>query len=167
MKRPIAQELHLDPRKVPAQVFNRIVRRPFTRKNQKIEAEKAWYSFGKPGRDPSGLSSVIDRLAVQDGWTSHLKIAQLQDHWDQIVGPAIAQHSRVLSYEQGRLVIQARTTVWATQLTYLVPQLKGKITDRIRMPVDEIVVTGPRNYQFAQGPYTRANKGRAGRYNRS
>lgn len=155
MRKPVDEELSLDQRKLAAQIFNRIIKKPRSRKNKAKEIEKAWFAFGKPGRDPLGLSSVVQSLAADNGWTPHLKVAELGDHWDQIVGSNIAEHSRVVSYESGRLIIQARTTVWATQLTYLIPSLKGRISDCLAMPVDEIVVTGPRNYDFSQDGHGR------------
>ncbi|BDR53894.1 hypothetical protein KIMH_00050 [Bombiscardovia apis] len=155
MKRPIAAELRLDQRKLPAQIFGRFVKRSNSRKEREERSQLAWQAFGKPGRDPNGLSSVLEGIAQQGGWTPHLKIAQLSSHWDQVVGPVIAQHSTVTSYEQGRLTIQARTTVWATQLTYMVPQLRSKISERLQMPVEEIIVTGPRSQQFSHHPFVR------------
>ncbi|BDR52098.1 hypothetical protein KIM372_00050 [Bombiscardovia nodaiensis] len=151
MSKPIAQELKLDPRKLPAQVFERFVEHAFNPKARQEDARLAWESFGKPGRDPTDFSQVFQGIAAQGKWVPYLKVAQLRDHWDQVVGPVIGRQSRVLSYEQGRLIIQARTTVWATQLTYLVPQLKGTISQRLNMPVDEIQVTGPRSSRFAAG----------------
>ncbi|RBP99660.1 DciA family protein [Bifidobacterium xylocopae] len=156
MKRPVDQSLGLDPRKLPAQVFQRFVRRSLDRKSRRRKSESAWEAFGKPGRDPLALASTVESMADHDGWVPHLKVAQLRDHWDQVVGPAIAAHSRVGSYRQGRLVIQASTPVWATQLNYLIPQLKTTVAQRLRMPVTEVVVAGPGSSR--PGPWVRSRK---------
>ncbi|AKV55759.1 hypothetical protein BACT_0004 [Bifidobacterium actinocoloniiforme DSM 22766] len=153
MRKPVDQSLGLNPSKLPAQVFRRFVVRSLSRKERLHDAELAWESFGKPGRDPKRLGSVTTSMAGQGGWFPHLKVAQLQDHWDQVVGPAIAAHSTVRSYKEGRLVLQASTPVWATQLTYLIPQLKSTVAARLGMPVTEVVVSGPGSGSGSRGTH--------------
>lgn len=159
MTPPIAESLGLDARKLPAQVFERFTHRQFSRRAREERAEKAWESFGKPGRDPSRLSSIADVLAIRGNWGPHLKLAQLENHWDQVVGPGIAAHSYPAGYDHGVLTIRTQSTVWATQLTYLIPQLRSKITERlVGLPIERIVVTGPRATSFSHGRYGRTRR---------
>ena len=73
-----------------------------------------------------------------------MKISQLNNHWDQVVGPGIAQHSRVVSFRDGVLVIRAESQVWATQLTFLIPQLSATIAKKLEgLDVADIKVIGP------------------------
>ncbi|NMN01005.1 hypothetical protein G1C96_1587 [Bifidobacterium sp. DSM 109958] len=156
MNPPIAETLNLDQRKLPAEVFERFTHRQFTRRARAERAEKAWESFGKPGRDPSRLGSVADVLAIQGNWGPHLKLAQLEYHWDEVVGPGIAAHSRPAGYADGVLTIRTESTVWATQLTYLIPQLRSRIAERlVGLPVERVQVTGPRASTFGGGRYAR------------
>ena len=159
MKAPMVETLHLDQRRLPALVFEGCTRRAATRRQQEDNSRKAWYAFGKPGRDPAKLGGVVTSLAAGSGWTSHLKVARLRNQWDSVVGPGIAAHSRVVSYREGVLTIQAQTTVWATQLTYLVPQLKATIVKRLGMPVKQIRVTGPHNYSFRRSRFDPPGRG--------
>lgn len=156
MTPPIVEQLKLDQRKLPAEVFERFTHRQFSRNARKERARKAWESFGKPGRDPSRLGSVADVLAIQGNWGPHLKLAQLEYHWDEVVGPGIAAHSRPVGYANGTLTIRTESAVWATQLTYLIPQLKAKIAERLTgLPIERVTVTGPRAATFARGRYGR------------
>jgi predicted nucleic acid-binding Zn ribbon protein len=73
-----------------------------------------------------------------------MKLAQLRNHWDQVVGQAIASHSAVADFTDGVLTIRAESTVWATQLTYLIPQLTDTIRRNLKgLTIAEIRVTGP------------------------
>ena len=63
---------------------------------------------------------------------------------DQVVGQAIASHSAVADFTDGVLTIRAESTVWATQLTYLIPQLTDTIRRNLKgLTITEIRVTGP------------------------
>ncbi|RBP97761.1 hypothetical protein CRD60_03915 [Bifidobacterium aemilianum] len=149
MEEPIARKLHLDPRKLPALVFNKIDERAKQVKYQEKDRELAWESFGKPGRDPKSFAGLFGSMAAQGGWVPHMKIAQLRNHWDQVVGSGIAQHSQVVSYEDGLLTIRAESQIWATQLTYMIPQLTATIRQRLEgLEIREIKVTGPHNGSF-------------------
>ncbi|KFI49533.1 DUF721 domain-containing protein [Bifidobacterium biavatii] len=148
MTPPIAKTLKLDERKLPAQVFDRLAERGGyimrDRKAREENSEKAWENFGKPGRDPSSLDSVLGVIAGAGNWTPQLKMAQLRDHWDQVVGPGIAQHSTVADLRDGVLVIRTESPNWATTLTYMIPQLTATIRERLAgLDIREIRVSGP------------------------
>ncbi|MBM6699554.1 DUF721 domain-containing protein [Bifidobacterium pullorum subsp. saeculare] len=143
---PIGAKLGLDPRKLPAQVFERLDARAGVIRDRRRRADLAIESFGKPGRDPAAFAAVAGAIALNADWIPHLRIAQLNDHWDQVVGPAIARHTVVDSYDEaeGVLTIRAQSQAWATQLAYLVPQLKATIAARLEgLVVERIRVTGP------------------------
>ena len=133
------------PERLAAEVFNRYVARGEAIRARAERQEAAWLSFGKPGRDPASLSGVISQIAANDAWTPHLQIAQLRDHWDQVVGPQIAQHSMVSGFAHGVLTISTSSPTWTTQLTYMIPQLTEAICNRLNsLDIQEIKVTGPR-----------------------
>lgn len=149
MKPPIGVVLHLDERKLPAQVFERIAARSGLIRDRRKKAIEAWNNFGKPGRDPDRLGGVMSIIAKNGAWTPHMKVAQLRNHWDQVVGDVIAQHSYVDSLYDGVLTIRAKSQVWATQLTYMVPQLTSTIQERLQgLDIREVRVTGPHSHSF-------------------
>ena len=144
MTPPIARTLKLDPRELPAKVFEGYAKRESMRKQRTERAEKAWESFGQPGRDPARLDGVAAILAKNGNWIPHLKISQLNNHWDQVVGTANAMHSHVVSFKDGVLTIGTDSPVWATTMTYLIPQLGETIRRRLEgLDVRDIRVVGP------------------------
>lgn len=152
MTPPIADQLHLDQRRLPAEVFNRLASRAGARKDWKAREESAWNNFGKPGRDPGKLGGVMSVIAANGDWIPHLKLAQLRNHWDQVVGPDIASHSVVADFRDGILTIRTESNNWATTLTYLIPQLTATIHERLKgLDIREIRVTGPQSYNFKKG----------------
>lgn len=144
MNPPIARQLNLDETKLPAEIFERLSRRGATLKDYRRRREEAIENFGKPGRDPAELGSVMTTIAGNGVWAANMKLAQLRNHWDQVVGQAIASHSAVADFTDGVLTIRAESTVWATQLTYLIPQLTDTIRRNLKgLTIAEIRVTGP------------------------
>lgn len=101
-KPPICELLNLDQRKLPAEVFDRISDRAGRLKEREERARKAWESFGKPGRDPETVGSLFNLLASNGAWIPHLKMAQMRDHWDQVVGVENAKHSYPASLPRRR-----------------------------------------------------------------
>lgn len=157
MKPPIVRVLKLDERRLPAEVFNRLVERGGyimrDRRAREENSEKAWESFGKPGRDPNSLSGVLSGLAAGRHWVPQLKLAQLRSHWDQVVGPGIAMHSSVADFRDGVLTIRTESPNWATTLTYMIPELTATIRQRLSgLDIREIRVTGPQS-GFRRGGY--------------
>lgn len=149
MKPPAVIALHLDQRKLPAQVFQRFVSKTGVLRDRRRREDEAWENFGKPGRDPGRFNGVLSVIAQNGRWTPHLKIAELSEHWDQIVGVGVSEHSQVADFRDGTLTIHAESTVWATQLTYLIPQLTDTIRKRLDgLEVHEIRVTGPQSRRF-------------------
>ncbi|RSX57465.1 DciA family protein [Bifidobacterium samirii] len=148
MKPPIAVTLGLDPRRLPAETFERLAEHGGyvmrDRASREERSRKAWESFGAPGRDPSAFGSVLGALADRGRWTPHLKTAQLRNHWDEIVGPAIAANTVVADFRDGVLAIRAASPVWADQLRWLLPELSATIRERLDgLDIREIRVTGP------------------------
>ena len=83
-------------------------------------------------------------IAGNGVWAANMQLAQLRNHWDQVVGQAIASHSAVADFTDGVLTIRAEYTVWATQLTYLIQQLTDTIRRNLKgLTITEIRVTGP------------------------
>ena len=63
MNPPIARQLNLDETKLPAEIFERLSRRGATLKDYRRRREEAIENFGKPGRDPAELGSVMTTIA--------------------------------------------------------------------------------------------------------
>ena len=145
MNPPIARQLNLDETKLPAEIFERLSRRGATLKDYRRRREEAIENFGKPGRDPAELGSVMTTIAGNGVWTANMKLAQLRNHWAPSGGSGHRQpFGRSPISLTGVLTIRAESTVWATQLTYLIPQLTDTIRRNLKgLTITEIRVTGP------------------------
>jgi predicted nucleic acid-binding Zn ribbon protein len=157
---PAVVTLGLDERVLPRLVAKRYIRTFISRSAREENSEKAWENFGKPGRDPLAASSVFGLLARQNNWVPHLKTADLSLHWAEIVGESIARHTRIVAFENGELTIRATSTVWSTQLNYMVPKLKKVVSERLApLEVTKITVKGPNSYSFKRGKYSVPGRG--------
>lgn len=151
-KPPICETLNLDRRKLPAEVFERVSKRAGRRKEREERARKAWESFGKPGRDPQDVGSLFASIATQGKWTSHLKIAQMQNHWDQVVGRENALHSYPVDLRDGVLTIRCDSPAWTTAMMYMIPLLTDTIRKKLEgLTINEVRVTGPQQQGFSRG----------------
>lgn len=157
---PAVIVLGLDQRTLMREVAQRYVKRFISRSARVANQEKAWESFGKPGRNPTKAKNVFLQMAAQNNWVPHLKVADLATQWGKIVGTTIAAHTKIVAFENGELVIQATSTVWSTQLTYMVPRLKKVISERLKpVEVSKITVKGPNSYSFKRGRYSVPGRG--------
>lgn len=158
MNEQILRKLNIDVRKLPSQTFERVIRRAGVAKQRQKDAYTAWQSFGKPGRDPSTLQGVMGVFASRKGWDVPLRIAKLRNNWNQIVGDVNAQHSTVVDYRDGVLVIGTSSPAWATQFKFMVPQLKQVITERVPgLVIQDIVIMGPQRVSRRR-PYIRSKR---------
>ena len=155
-KPPICELLNLDQRKLPAEVFDRISDRAGRLKEREERARKAWESFGEPGRDPETVGSLFNLLASNGAWIPHLKMAQMRDHWDQVVGVENAKHSYPASLRDGVLTIRCDSPAWTTTLSYMTPLLTDTIRRKLEgLTINEVRVTGPQSQGFSRGRISR------------
>lgn len=73
-----------------------------------------------------GLGSAADAGAIWSRWTD-------------IVGADVAAHCRPASFKGGVLVVRVDSTVWASEMGYLAPELARRVNDAVRSAVVERV----------------------------
>lgn len=141
---PVHLILKIDTRKLPELIFEPIAAKAERENNRLQIAEKAWENFGKPGREPNAFGGVLKNFASKNNWNKQLSIAKLRMSWNEVVGESIAQHCEISQVVNNVLIIRARSAVWATQLSFLLPQLKEKINKNLEnIDIKEIRVIGP------------------------
>ena len=102
------------------------------------------------------VGNIFNVIATQGSWTPHLKIAQMQNHWDQVVGVENARHSYPVDLRDGILTIRCDSPAWTTTLTYMIPLLTDTIRRRLEgLTINEVRVTGPQQQGFSRGRMTR------------
>lgn len=73
------------------------------------------------------LRDVIDELGVAGRLAEQRAVVE----WSEIVGAKVAENSRALRIERGRLVVEVRSSVWAQELSLMRRTIQQKINDRL------------------------------------
>lgn len=161
-QRPVAEALGLTPAsEVARAALNRAraaalargaypgrpVRRP-------VAGERSRGRPGAPGdgRDPVLLGDTLARLAAERGWREDLSVGGVVGRWREVVGEQIADHCTPELFENGRLVVRADSTSWASQVRLLVPQLLIRLEKEVGPDVvTEVQVLGPSGPGWVRG----------------
>jgi predicted nucleic acid-binding Zn ribbon protein len=78
---------------------------------------------------PSPLGDALAELLATKRWGERLTGATASQRWEQIVGSDLAARCEPTRLAGGTLVVRAESQVWATQLRYLLPQLRSKANE--------------------------------------
>ena len=105
------------------------------------------------GRDPKRLAEAVDALLAEQGWSTANAVAGLIARWSDVVGADLADHVTPESFTDGRLLLRADSTAWATQVRLLLPQLRIVIDRAVGSGlVADISVLGPQAPSWVAGP---------------
>jgi predicted nucleic acid-binding Zn ribbon protein len=78
------------------------------------------------------------------GWRERAAVGAVFGHWQDIVGPQLALHSKPESFDSGELTVSADSPAWATQLRLMAPQLLKRLAEELgHNTVRHIRVNGP------------------------
>ena len=103
-------------------------------------------------RDPQLLGSQVERLVADQGWELELRVRGVFARWPELVGPEVGAHSTPESFTDGKLVVRADSTAWATQLTLLTPALLRRLNEELgEATVTVIDVLGPHLPSWSKG----------------
>jgi hypothetical protein len=86
--------------------------------------------------EPRSIKASLDHVARSLGGPDSGSLSGLFGHWDDLVGPQLAAHTRPLSLTSGVLVVAVTEPAWATQLRFL----EGELVGRFREALGEGVV---------------------------
>ena len=101
--------------------------------------------FSGPGpdeRDPALVSALAQHIIAQRGWDTQLNVAAIAGKWPDVVGPDIAAHTTVETFEvvamdgnaaaaHVTLVVRADSSAWATQLRILTATLQRRLLEEL------------------------------------
>jgi predicted nucleic acid-binding Zn ribbon protein len=103
-------------------------------------------------RDPKPLGDALEKLVDTKGWTTDLSIRALLARWPALVGPTNAAHSWPESYAETVLTVRTESTVWATSLRTMAPQLVAKLNEQLGDgTVTRVTVLGPQGPSWKKG----------------
>ncbi|MDR1266123.1 MAG: DciA family protein [Propionibacteriaceae bacterium] len=125
----------------------------FPRRRQRRPAEDdAWSGAGPSERDPQPVGALLDRVIAERGWRQDLAVAALLGHWADFVGQTNANHCRPVGFKDGRLLVQADSTAWASAIRLLAPQLVAKLNAALGdQTVSLVKVLGPQAKSWKKG----------------
>jgi len=81
--------------------------------------------------DPQPLGVAIEGLLDDQGWRTSAAVGSVFGRWEQIVGDALAAHTRPGGFTDGELLVIADSTAWATQVRLLRPQLIRRLNSEL------------------------------------
>jgi predicted nucleic acid-binding Zn ribbon protein len=104
-------------------------------------------------RDPKLLRTALDNLVETKGWSTDLSVRALLARWPILVGSSNAAHSWPESYADTVLTVRTESTVWATSLRTMAPQLVAKLNEQLGDgTVTRVKVLGPQAPTWKKGP---------------
>ncbi len=144
---------------------------PATRRRKKLpskgeDMDGAWQKGWQPGPgiarsksgagrsyyDPQPLGDVLDVIGRKAAWEPSLSLGAIAARWEQIVGPQVAQHSHIESFDEGKLHVRTDSTAWASQLRLLLPQIEKRVAQELGVKaVRQVIVHGPKPPSWRRG----------------
>lgn len=129
--------------------------RPGRRRRPVVEAQLA-----STGRDPQLLGDAAAGLLATRGWTEDVHVAGVFARWSEIVGEHVAEHSAPESFEDGRLVVRAASSAWATNLRMYTSTMLGRLAEELGDDVvTEVTILAPVGPSFRKGPLSVPGRG--------
>jgi len=87
---------------------------------------------GRPGISTlSGIGSAIRLTIEQNGFGDHLRPHHALAIWPEIAGEQIAAVAQAEAVRGGTLIVRAKSSVWANELTFYKPELLKKLNARL------------------------------------
>lgn len=83
------------------------------------------------GEEPRPLASSLDEVARAIGAPPAEALSVVFSRWEELVGAAVAAHSRPVSLVRSTLVVSVDHPAWATQMKYLGSTLLARITETL------------------------------------
>lgn len=138
-------------RRGAAQV-ERARRKAEARKTASREGRMAGPASDDEGRDPVGLSRLMNNLMRSRGWSEPVAVGSVLARWSEIVGSEVAAHAVPESYENTTVVVRCDSTAWATQLRLMQHDLLKRFDAAVgHGVVTTIQVLGPAGPSWKRG----------------
>lgn len=91
--------------------------------------------------DPLRLEDVLRSEGNRLGIEAAVEVGAIFSRWRRIVGDGVAAHAGPSSLRDGVLKVRADSPVWATEISYLAPEIQRRANDEVgRAVVKEVRV---------------------------
>ena len=131
-----------------------------TRDQKRRESNKRGSQPFEKGREPVRASSSIEELMTEQDWLGRVEKEALFLDWERLVGSDNAAASQPVSLEKNLMIIQCRSTAWATQLRLLQDQILARVQEQYPdLGVSELRFIGPAAPSWKKGPRSVPGRG--------
>ena len=111
-------------------------------------------------RRANSLGAILARTISSRAWDTPTKMGSIMAKWRKIVGPQVADHARIETFEGHRLVVRTDSTAWAKQLQLLLPTIERRIVEEVGSGVvEQVIIRGPVAPSWRKGPYVVRGRG--------
>jgi predicted nucleic acid-binding Zn ribbon protein len=86
-------------------------------------------------RRPELVSGMIGEVLSKLGLTEQLTEYQAVSVWPEVVGEQVARHTQAEWIENSELTVRVDSHTWIQELTFLKPEIIGKLNTRLGKPV--------------------------------
>ncbi|MDU0479533.1 DciA family protein [Staphylococcus chromogenes] len=101
----------------------------------------------------ASLASVLNQEIRARGWQREIAGGWVNSHWAELVGPNIAQHTKVEMLKDKKLFISCDSTAWATNLRMMQRQILQQIAAKVGPDIiAELRIFGPKAPSWRKGP---------------
>lgn len=81
--------------------------------------------------DVPRFGAIVSKEIAERGWAEDMARGWVLNHWDELVGEKIAQHTRVEMIKDQKIFITCDSTAWATNLKYMQTTILQTIAEKI------------------------------------
>lgn len=113
----------------------------------------------KSRRDPQKIYSLIEHLIGKKGWEEQMSAATVIELWPTVAGEQIAANSIAESFDNGTLVVRAKSTAWAQTLRYCLPTIMRSCDEVMPVDVQKVIIKGPKAPSWKHGPLSVRGRG--------
>ena len=111
-------------------------------------------------QEPMGLGMVLKRYIRARGWDTETAMGAIMARWPVIVGPHVAAHCQVETFDGRKLLVRCSSTAWAKQLTLLLPHIERRIDEEVGAGVvTQVIIRGPSAPSWKHGPISVPGRG--------
>lgn len=104
-------------------------------------------------RSAETLGSILSKEIQSRGWGKDIAAGWVTSHWEELVGPKIAQHAKVEMIKDKKLFITCDSTAWATNLRMMQKQILQVIAEKVGPNIIvELRIYGPKAPSWRKGP---------------
>lgn len=85
----------------------------------------------KPMKEPLQIAGILSGILQKKGLGSKLAQYQVFEIWDSVVGPTISKQAQPLKMQGQTLLVSAKNSGWAQELTFMKPFILKKINEAL------------------------------------